>query len=136
MYIFLMQQNRFREAARVLEAKLAALPPTAEDHFRLAALLLVTRRPEQAADHYRAAIVLAPNWAKARYNLGGLLRRLGHTGLAIEQLEAAHRLAPDDTATDVELGLACAAAGAKQRALAALPRGRRAIRNASSPMQN
>ncbi len=122
MYIFLMQQNQFREAARVLEAKLAATPPTAEDHFRLAALLLVTNRPEQAATHYRAAIVLAPNWAKARYNLGGLLRRLGHTEAAIEQLEAAHRLTPDDTATDVELGLACAATGAKQRALAALRR--------------
>jgi tetratricopeptide (TPR) repeat protein/ferredoxin len=122
LYIFLMQQNRFRQAAEVLEAKLAAIPPTAEDHFRLAAVLLVTNRPVQAAGHYRAAIALAPNWAKARYNLGGLLRRMGQIGAAIEQLEAAHRLAPDDAATDVELGLACAAAGARPQALAALQR--------------
>jgi tetratricopeptide (TPR) repeat protein len=115
LYIVLMQQNQFREAARVLEAKLAATPPTAEDHFRLAGLLLLTRRPEQAVDHYHAAIALAPGWAKARYNLGGLLRRLGRTAAAIEQLEAARRLAPDDPATDLELSLAYAAAGAKDR---------------------
>jgi len=122
LYVFLMQQNQFRPAARVLEAKLAATPPTAEDHFRLAALLLLTKRPEQAAEHYRAAIALAPGWAKVRYNLGGLLRRLGQPAAAIEQLEAARRLAPDDPATDLELGLACAAAGAREQALAALRR--------------
>jgi tetratricopeptide (TPR) repeat protein/NAD-dependent dihydropyrimidine dehydrogenase PreA subunit len=122
LYIFLMQQNQIRQAARVLDAKLAATPPTAADHFRLAALLLLTKRPEQAADHYRATIALAPGWAKPRYNLGGLLRRLGQTAAAIEQLEAARRLAPDDPATEVELGLACAAAGANDKALAALRR--------------
>ena len=114
LYIFLMQQNQFRPAARVLEAKLAATPPTAEDHFRLAALLLITRRPEQAADHYRAAIVPALPGPR-RLHLGGLLRRLGHTAAAIEQLEAARRLAPDDPATDVELGLACTATVRKTR---------------------
>ena len=125
LYIILMQQDRFRRAARVLEAKLAATPPTAEDHFRLAALLLATDRPENAADHYRACIALAPDWAKARYNLGGLLRRLGHVEAAIEHLEAAQRLAPDDPANDLELGLACAAAGASRKALAALRRAAR-----------
>jgi Flp pilus assembly protein TadD/ferredoxin len=122
LYVFLMQQNRFHQAAEVLEAKLAATPPTAEDHFRLAALNLATARPEQAVEHYRACIDLAPDWAKARYNLGGILRRLGRTEQAIDQLRNAHRLAPNDAATDVELGLALNAAGASSEALSALRR--------------
>jgi NAD-dependent dihydropyrimidine dehydrogenase PreA subunit len=122
LYILLMQQNRLRAAARVLEAKLAATPPTAEDHFRLAALLLGTGRTEPAIAHYRACVALAPRWSQVRYNLGGLLRRLGRVDDAIVELEAAHRLAPDDPATDLELGLGYAAAGADDRALAALRR--------------
>jgi tetratricopeptide (TPR) repeat protein/NAD-dependent dihydropyrimidine dehydrogenase PreA subunit len=121
LYIFLMQQNRFREAARVLEAKLAATPATAEDHFRLAALLVLTRRPAQAAAEYRACIALAPNWAKAHYNLGALLRRLGRNAEAIEPLRAARRLAPEDPAAGNELALALAAAGPSQEEPPAQP---------------
>jgi tetratricopeptide (TPR) repeat protein len=120
LYIFLMQQQRFRDAALVLEDKLAATTPTAEDHFRLAALLLGTNRPRQAVAHYRACLALAPRWGKAHYLLGGLLRRLGQSDEALDHLRLAHRLAPDDPAVALELGLACAAAGARQEALAAL----------------
>jgi polyferredoxin/tetratricopeptide (TPR) repeat protein len=125
LYIFLMQQNRLGPAARVLEAKRAATPATAEDHFRLAALYLGMGRPRQAVEQYRACIALAPGWAKARYNLGGLLRRLGQVQEAIPQLQAAQRLAPYDPANDIELGLAYAAAGAPHAALAALRRAAR-----------
>jgi tetratricopeptide (TPR) repeat protein/ferredoxin len=111
LYIVLMLQNRYRDAALVLKAKLTATGPTAEDHFRLAALLLVTGRPEQAIAQYRSCIAMAPDWAKARYNLGGVLRRMGRTAQAIEQLEAAERLAPDDAATAVELEAAKKSAG-------------------------
>jgi tetratricopeptide (TPR) repeat protein/ferredoxin len=111
LYIFLMQRNRYRDASEVLTAKLTATGPTAEDHFRLAALLLVTGRPEQAIAQYRSCIAMAPDWAKARYNLGGVLRRMGRTAQAIEQLEAAQRLAPDDAATAMELEAAKKSAG-------------------------
>src|SRR5262249_39239405 len=79
LYVLLMQRNRYRQAAEVLEAKLASTPPTAEDHFRLAALLLTTGRPDRAIAAYRACITLAPRWAKPRYNLGGVLRRVGRS---------------------------------------------------------
>jgi Flp pilus assembly protein TadD/ferredoxin len=123
LYIFLMQQQRLRDAAELLRAKLAATTPTAEDHFRLASLLLLTGRPAQSEAEYRAAVAMAPNWPKARYNLGAVLRRLGRSVEAIDELEAARRLAPADAATDMELGLAYARLGARQRALAALKRG-------------
>jgi tetratricopeptide (TPR) repeat protein len=125
LYVLLMQQNRYRDAASVLEAKLASTAPTAEDHFRMAALLLTTGRPEKAVAAYRACVSIAPRWAKARYNLGGLLRRLRRNAEAIEQLQAARDLAPDDPATDVELGLALATAGRKAEGLASLQRGAR-----------
>jgi tetratricopeptide (TPR) repeat protein len=86
---------------------------------------------EEAAGEYQAAVAIAPDSAPLRYNLGGVLRRLGRNGAAIEQLEAARELAPDDFDVHVELGLAYMAAGSNEKAIAAL---RRAIAlNPDSP---
>ena len=73
----------------------------------------------------------APESAPARFNLGGVLRRLGRDEAAIEQLEIARRLAPADADVCVELGLAYRAAGENAKAIEAL---RRAIElNPGSP---
>jgi tetratricopeptide (TPR) repeat protein len=67
-------------------------------------------------------VELAPSSAAVRYNLGGVLRRLGRPEAAAEQLVEARRLAPDDPDTHLELGLAWAEAGRPADAAAALRR--------------
>ena len=62
----------------------------------------------------------APEAGAARFNLGGVLRRLGRNDAAIEQLEIAARLDPADADVRVELGLAYQAAGETEKAAAAL----------------
>ena len=132
-----MQQNRFSPAARVLEAKLAATPPMAEDHFRLAALAAgdadVPKRrssiTERALRLPRAGPRRAITWEGSCAGSVEPRRRSSSS-------RAAHRLAPDDPANDMELGLACAAAGANRQALAALRRAAGAIRSVSSRIGN
>ena len=118
----LASRGRFPEAIAALEAKLQAIEPTAEDHFRLGGMLAQAGRHQQAADQYLACLVLGPDSAAARFNLGGVYRRLERHDEAIEQLRAAERLVPDDADTQVELGLAYMAVGDDQRALQAFQR--------------
>ena len=100
-------------------------------HFESAAALVEAGDLEGAAREYRACLAVAPDVASARFNYGGVLRRLGRAEPAIEQLEAARALTPDDPDVSVELGLAYRAAGRSVEAVAAF---RRAIAlNPDSP---
>jgi tetratricopeptide (TPR) repeat protein len=108
-----------------LERKRDATGPTAGDEFQLANLLVAANRPDEAIVHYRKCTELAPDSPEARYNLGGLFRRLGRNREAIEQLRIAQRITPEDPAANVELGLAYAAVGDRDRALDSLHRAER-----------
>jgi tetratricopeptide (TPR) repeat protein/Fe-S-cluster-containing hydrogenase component 2 len=117
---FLSWQGRDAEAARALEAKVAATRPNAADHFRLATWKLMGGRVDEAISLYRAGLAIDPLSAPAHYNLGGLYRRLGDPARAVAHLATARRLTPDDPAVGLELGLALAAVGETRDALDAL----------------
>ena len=99
----------------------AAAPPV-EDRFEHATMLAASGQLEEAGIEFQACVAIAPESAPARFNLGGVFRRLGRNGAAIEQLEVARRLAPEDADVSVELGLAYMAAGENDKALEALKR--------------
>ena len=71
---------------------------------------------------FEASVATAPDSAPARFDLGGVLRRLGRNDAAIEQLEVARRLSPEDPDVLVELGLAYMATGKNDKALEAFKR--------------
>ena len=70
----------------------------------------------------RAASVLAPQLALARWMYGAYLSREGFTEKAVEELTAALRLDPDDPVVAYELGVAYALGGRRQAALDAVHR--------------
>ena len=99
-----------------------AAAPSVEDRFKHAAMLAASGKLEEAAIEFQACVAIAPDFAPARFNLGGVFRRLGRNGPAIEQLEVARRLAPEDADVSVELGLAYMATGENDHALEAFKR--------------
>ena len=99
-----------------------AAAPQVADRFARAEGLAASGQLEEAAIEFQACVALAPDSAPARFNLGGVFRRLGRNGAAIEQLEIARRLAPTDADVSVELGLAYIATGENDKALEALKR--------------
>jgi len=110
-----LSRGDLRGAIEALEARVARGAP-AEEHFRLATMLVETGEPERAVESYRACLALAPDSAAANHNLGGLLRRLGRPAEAVAPLETATRLMPDDPSSQIELGLTYAALGRREEA--------------------
>jgi tetratricopeptide (TPR) repeat protein len=111
LFEFLLWQGRRPEAVAALQARMGLEEPRAGDYFLLAGLLVELGRYEEAAEHYRSCLALAPGSPEARYNLGALLRRMHRPGEAVEHLRAARQLAPGDPATNVELALSYADGG-------------------------
>lgn len=70
----------------------------------------------------RAAAMMAPDLALARWMYGAWLSREGFTGKAVEELEAARTLAPDEPVVAFELGAAHALGGDHERAVDELNR--------------
>jgi polyferredoxin len=94
----------------------------AEQHFGRAGSLAEAGKLEEAAREYEACLAESPESGPARFNYGGVLRRLGRNDAAIEQLELARRLMAGDADVCVELGLAYQAVGANDKAVEELKR--------------
>jgi len=92
----------------------------AAGHFAEANAFAESGRFDDAVRAYQACLAVVPDNAPARFNYGGVLRRLGRNDEAIEQLTIARRLAPEDADVCVELGLAYQAAGRNDEAVEAL----------------
>jgi len=123
----LADAERYAREAVALAPKNAELRRNALDiesarRFETATSLAEKGDLEGAARDYEALVGLSPEMATARFNYGGVLRRLGRNDAAIEQLEAARLLLPGDPDVSVELGLAYAAAGRRPEAIGALER--------------
>jgi Flp pilus assembly protein TadD len=97
----------------------------AADLFALGTLLAEQDRLVEAVTPFAECVALSPSSQEARFNYGGVLRRLGRNDEALVQLRAAADVAPSDAATQVELGLALATAGKSADAVTAF---RRAIK--------
>jgi tetratricopeptide (TPR) repeat protein len=90
--------------------------------FEMAASRVEAGDLEGAAQEFAACVALAPDAAPARFNYGGVLRRLGRNDAAVEQLEIARGLMPDDPDVWVELGLAYKDLGRRADAIHAFGR--------------
>jgi len=106
-------------------AATASTKQLASDLFALGSMLAEQDRLADAAAPFAECVALVPDSQEARFNYGGVLRRLGRTDEAVVQLRAAEEIAPSDAETQVELGLALMETGKDAEALTAL---RRAIK--------
>jgi tetratricopeptide (TPR) repeat protein len=75
-------------------------------HNNLGTVLRADGRAEEAIDHFREAMTLAPQHAKAYVNLGGALRGQGRVDEAIEYCREALRVRPGDPMALNNLGAA------------------------------
>ncbi|HKQ76914.1 MAG TPA: tetratricopeptide repeat protein [Blastocatellia bacterium] len=76
----------------------------------------------EAADEYRAALKLKPDYAEAHANLGAVLARLGKYDEAVAAYESALKLAPHLTPILLNLGIAHYRAGKFDQAVAVFQR--------------
>lgn len=91
-------------------------------YFYLGATLFDLGKVAEAADAYRAAVRLAPDYLGARVGLSHTLRRLGRVEEAVMEADEALRRFPDDGDALHAAGMALAAGGKKRRAREALER--------------
>ena len=78
---------------RAIEAALRAQPQAAETHNDLANLLMERGDTNQAIEHYRRSLAIAPRNVVARTNLGIALTRMGRLQDARAEFEEALRMA-------------------------------------------
>jgi tetratricopeptide (TPR) repeat protein len=86
------------EAATTLQLAAARDPNQAPLHFEMGNLALVTRRLDEAVQHYREAIRLDKQLGVAQYNLGLCLRQLGDRAGALAAFEETIRVLPENWA--------------------------------------
>lgn len=98
---------------------LVVTPPTAEDLFQQGAQLQLEGEINAAALAYSDCILLDPNHAFARSNLGLLFREKGHHEYAVKLQESAAVLAPASQLIWSNLGVCLDSAGRLQDAIAA-----------------
>ncbi len=83
------------EAAEQALARARKIDPNEPPlHFELGNLALHRQQWLEAAEHYRTAVALKPDFAVAHYNLGLCQRQLGNRSGAIESLRQAVRYMP------------------------------------------
>ena len=83
---------------------LASAISHAEYHELRGSLLLKRGQDNEAIAHYQTSLVLQPDDAVTRYNLGVALGKRGQTDEAIRQYQEALRLKPDYTEAHINLG--------------------------------
>jgi tetratricopeptide (TPR) repeat protein len=108
--------GRYREALELYRKVLQELPDDAIVHYEYAQLLRDLNVLDEASQEARQAVRLDPQLAEARRLLGALELQAAEEDpsrldAAIEQLDAARRLRPDDIQTSVALGRALMARG-------------------------
>jgi len=68
----------------------------ARAHYVLGVVAAALNRPQDAVQHYAAALAGQPDFAPAHYALGSLLRSAGESEVAARELQTAARLDPDN----------------------------------------
>ena len=92
-------------------------PSELEAQYDLGNTLAYRRQFKTAAEHFRQALKIDPDYAGARINLGFVLIDMGQTDDAIDHLRRATQVAPKSADAHFGLGMALANAGRTQEAL-------------------
>jgi predicted Zn-dependent protease len=117
--------GRYQEALDLYRKALAIVPNDPIVHLEYAQLLRDLNVADEASREAREAVRLDPDLAEARRLLGGLElaaaeKDASRLPSAIEQLTAAHKLAPNDISTSVSLARALLAGDRAREAAAVL----------------
>ena len=109
--------GRSAVARDCLERAVALDPRSAQRRFHLAECLRAADAHAEALEHYRIAAQLAPGKADIWFGLASTLLAEGEIEAAVQALEAARRLAPQDAGIAALMRTACAEAafGAGER---------------------
>lgn len=92
----LAQQKKYSEAQRELETAVRLRPNYAEAYLSQGIIRKNLGDDAGALRSFRKAAAIDPGNAEAQHEMGGEYLRLGQAGLAVEPLEKAARLRPDD----------------------------------------
>jgi tetratricopeptide (TPR) repeat protein len=92
--IDLAEANQLEAAALEHEQALLADSKLVQAHINLIRLYALLDKPEQAENHFRAAVALDPNRAEAHYNLGVLMLRQNRNAEAADAFRRALELNP------------------------------------------
>jgi len=103
-----LRLGRPAEALAALSRALELDPTSARTHYHYAQAKRAAGQDEQALGHYLAALERAPEMVRAWLGLAGTQLALDRTEEAIQSLEHARRLAPDDREIKALLARACA----------------------------
>ena len=79
-------------------------PDLPEAHFTLGVVLWQTRRPEDAAEQFRAALARKPAYAEAHYMLGTVLRQMGQNEQALAEFRATLAADPESAEAWLSIG--------------------------------
>jgi tetratricopeptide (TPR) repeat protein len=90
------QAGYWKNSETLYNHDLAIVPPTAFIEGNLAAELMQEKRYAEAAEHFRAAVLLQPNALSLRFSLATTLERLGRLEEAAEQYVRYRQLNPDE----------------------------------------
>jgi Flp pilus assembly protein TadD len=92
-------------------------PRNAKFLWALGGVLKDRGRLAEAADYYRQALAVQPDYVSARINLGAVLMGLNRSADAIDQFRAAVRLDPDNAGAHYNLAIALTTAGRLDEAI-------------------
>ena len=98
-----MDARRFAEAAAIYRELVAALPENPGLHMDLGLALHMEGKYREAADQFQAAVRRDPGMEPAWLLLGLTYRKLDEPQKAVEPLERAVKLRPDDRRAQLEL---------------------------------
>jgi tetratricopeptide (TPR) repeat protein len=100
------QRDQKAKGEELLHASLDRGQRRVECHNLLGLIHLDRGELPQSRDQFKKAVECDPNEAQSYFNLGEVLRKLGETDLALEQLRTALKLKPDVLLYSVKLNLA------------------------------
>ena len=103
---FLTVQKQYPQAEAFLKKAVQAHPNDARVNIELANLyMLGLRKPQHAIPFYRQALKIDPNHIRAHYALANALAVTGQYESAVQEMQAAVRLAPHDAVMQQSLGV-------------------------------
>ena len=102
----LMQQKRHADAERLIRQMLAAMPASAYLQGRLAEVIGLQGRVDDAVEAFDRAVEMAPDDATMRRKYGEFLQRVGRIDAALVQYRSVLQQSPDDTGALQGAGLA------------------------------
>lgn len=113
------QMRLYGDAIRLMEAVRGDEWANPDVHYNLALMYDATDRPEDAAECYRVALALKPDYPAAETNLGNILRHLGEDAAAELCYARVLDRAPDDPEARYNLAHVLLARGDLARGFAA-----------------